>query len=291
VYTGKNGRGRDPMFLHEDHAVENLSPRIRERALTTFARRGISWHDGSTPASPSNYLMDSMVSCANCLMPFVDHPRAAAALFASVVPGGEEALPIDEGDVIAFEWLGQKNYLKEKSPKRRAGAYGTSPDAHLVLRLRSGEPVGVLVEWKYTESYESRQKFGQHYAALFQAANGPIDLGGLPPESLFYEPFYQLARSVLLADAMEAAHESDVSRVVLILVVPDSNTAYRDRVTSPLLAGRGNTVAEVMKSLMRKPDRLVVTSAEQLFRAFPTSEHPDIAPAIGEISDRYIAGR
>ena len=89
----------------------------------------------------------------------------------------------------------------------------------------------------------------------------------------------------------EQARESDVDRVVVVLVAPVGNTDFRDNVTSPVLARRGDTVETIMRSLMRTPDRLVVTSAVELFGRFPASEHPDIAPAVQEIRDRYVAGR
>lgn len=279
------------MFLHEEHSVENLFPAIRDYAVSTFRKNDIAWHDGPSADVPSNYLMDSMVSCVNCLIPFATDPAATAALFAPFVPAARAAVAIDGDAFVAFEWLGAQNYLEEKSPKRKRGSHGTSPDAHVVLERENGSRVGILLEWKYTESYSKGASFGKHYSAFLEAPDSPIDLGGLAPDVLFYEPFYQLARTILLADRMERARENGVTETLVLVVVPEGNRAYRDTITSPELRGRGESVAEVMQTLLRRKDRLLFLTPGDLLTQFPRERFPAIRETVSEALARYVARR
>ena len=65
-------------------------------------------------------------------------------------------LPIEDGHYVACEWIGQKNYLREKvsgNGKRTRGANCTSADAAVMFEETDGKRQIVLIEWKYTESY------------------------------------------------------------------------------------------------------------------------------------------
>src|SRR5476649_1359380 len=77
---------REEMFLHESRTGENLSPTVRAEALAIFRNAGIPWHDASGDGGPSNFLMDSMVSCVNCLLPFAHEGKALAKLLHTLVP-------------------------------------------------------------------------------------------------------------------------------------------------------------------------------------------------------------
>ncbi len=124
---------RDEVFLHETRSVENLLPGVRTEALKIFKDANLDWHDGPAGGGPSNYLMDSMVSCVNCLIPFAHDGAALAALFRQLVPNAVGAMQVDDGRVIIFEWLGVGNPLAETSPKRRRSSHGTSADAFQLL--------------------------------------------------------------------------------------------------------------------------------------------------------------
>ena len=54
--------------------------------------------------------------------------------------------------------------------------------------------------------------------------------------ALFFEPFYQLMRLQLLAQEMEHSREMDADIVSVLLICPEANREFRDRVTSPHLA-------------------------------------------------------
>ncbi len=143
---------RRSFCLHEDHSAENLGASIREAALQYFADRGIGWHDGKA-LSPSNHLCCSQSCCVNFWFPFVRAPRELEAVLrglefdvAEVLPVGAD-LPLPDGTLpfVAFEWIGQRNYLGELSGGRVAsddgrtrGANFTSLDFHRRTGLLQG---------------------------------------------------------------------------------------------------------------------------------------------------------
>ena len=64
-------------------------------------------------------------------------------------------------------------------------------------------------------------------------------------------------RNRLLADRMVLKGELDVSDARVVVVVPDGNTTYRERITSPPLAERFpdlGTVSDVFRATLKHPD-------------------------------------
>ena len=123
-----------------------------------------------------------------------------------------------------------------------------------------------LMEWKYTEkggdgdykgaggSGETRRR---SYAPLYDVESSAFYGNGIAMGELFYEPFYQLMRNRLLADRMVEKRELDVTDAKVVVVVPEENTMYRERITSPRLAKRFpdlKTVDEVMQATLKDPD-------------------------------------
>ena len=124
-----------PFCLPVEYAHENLYPEIRSSITEYFLRRAIKWHDGQN-GNPSNHLCDSQVCCANFLYPFADKPEALATLLRPIFPTLKEMLPIEDGQYVAFEWIGEQNYLGEKisrNGKRTRGANFTSADATVLF--------------------------------------------------------------------------------------------------------------------------------------------------------------
>lgn len=297
LYT-KAPRGRAPerdeMFLHETRCEENLLPGVRVEALKVFKDANLDWHDGPAGGGPSNYLMDSMVSCVNCLMPFAHDGAALAALFRSLVPNAVGAMPVDDGRVLIFEWIGVGNPLRETSPKRRRSSHGTSADAFCAIRRDDGGLTGLIIEWKYTETYpEEKRKFGEPYLPFLEAEDGPIDAGRCGgPRALLVDPLYQLARLQLLAHATERARDLDCDRVIVVVLVPEGNRDYRTQVPGAELRARnpGLPLAEVWAGLLRRPDRFALTSFDDLLSTFHDDEFPAIAATVREVRARYSRG-
>lgn len=298
-YTGKgSGRGRDAMFLHEDHTAENLHTAIRDEALGLFSDEGIPWHDSATRAKdrPSSFLMDSMVSCVNALAPLWRAPEALAEFLRPVVPDAVSAEVVEDDRVLTFEWIGLDNPLDEPWPDRKRGAYGTSLDAFCVLRTGDDRRVAVGIEWKYFERYEgedkSRSKY--FYAPWFEAEDGPLRcdrIGGCG--ALFREPFYQLARSQCLVHEIARQHQHAATEGVFVLVAPDGNLDYREGVHDSTLRAQfpGRQVPEVFQALLADPTRFAVTSLVRLMNAFDEHRWPDIAGPMASVRARYVDGR
>jgi hypothetical protein len=183
-------------------------------------------------------------------------------------------LPIEDDQYVACEWIGAKNYLKERVPPsgaRTRGANCTSVDAAIMFERTDGKRQIVLIEWKYTESYvniclttaKSKRDRTAIYRPMFDASQCPIDRAPLPDfESLFYEPFYQFMRQQFLAHEMELANEQGADIVTVLHIAPAHNRAFH-RVTSPQLALIDRTATGVWSKLAG--DRFISVNTEELF--------------------------
>jgi len=272
--------------LPREYADENLFPEIRQSIMAYFARNEIKWHDGQD-GKPSNHLCDSQVSCANFLFPFFDKPKALAVLLRPIYPDIHEMLPIEDGQYIAFEWIGQKNYLCEKmsqNGKRTRGANYTSADAAVMFKCMNGQKQIALIEWKYTESYHptwlkyaasgtDRTKIYEH---LYLADDCPISKELLPNfDCLFYEPFYQFMRQQFLAHEMEKAHELEADKVSLLHISPAHNKDFM-RVTSPDLQAVDISATKVWHKLVKNSDRFIGEYTENIFGNFQIERFPEL---------------
>jgi hypothetical protein len=293
----KKGKSH-PICLPRGHAEENLFPGIRETALSYFAKFAIKWHDGQA-GKPSNHLCSSQVCCVNFLFPFHDQPVALAQLLRPVYPDLARMLLIENGQYVAFEWIGQDNYLKEKiwrNGKRTRGANFTSADAAVLFERTDSKRQFVLIEWKYTEAYNSKQSlaFAKHsgtdrreiYRWLFERPDCPININKNKYDALFYEPFYQLMRQQLLANEMEKERELDADRVSVLHIEPAQNTEFQ-KVTSPELVGFGSMVTDVWQRLVREQDRFTRISTEDLFGMLVASSAPEMQAWVDYIGARY----
>jgi hypothetical protein len=287
-----------PFCLPRECAEENLVPAIRSTITDYFKQYEIKWHDGQD-RRPSNHLCDSQVCCVNFLFPFADKPDALAALLRPVYPDLAHMLPIENGQYVAHEWIGQQNYLGEKLPrhgKRTRGALFTSADAAVLFQRIDGQRQIVLIEWKYTESYASSPlRYAKPsgtdrlaiYAPLLDRADCPIKRESIPAwETLFYEPFCQFMRQQLLAHEMELAHELEADVVSLLHIAPIHNIAFK-RVTAPGLLPLGDSAVDVWKKLVRVPERFVSASSEDLFGRFDPAPFPALRDWKEYVSTRY----
>jgi hypothetical protein len=175
-------------------------------------------------------------------------------------------LPLDAmAAYVAFEWIGERNYLGEgrggkatPDEKRTRGANATSADAAVRFRRSDGQIQIVLIEWKYTELYTARNiRFSksrtdrlQTYALHLHRADSPFARLPVEEEALFFEPFYQLMRLQLLAAAMEGAHEMDADLVSVLHLVPHANRQLLERITSPKLLRFGTTIHDVWRRIV-----------------------------------------
>lgn len=143
------------------HAEQTLWSPIRADVIAYFDDIGIAWHDGETTdygrrghAGPSPHLLDSQVCALNFWWGLSRSSDALTALLRTIFPEAREAIgPTRDGQLLEVEWIGTRNYLGERGQRRR-GQYATSADLLVAFVDDNNLRHGVLIESKYTESYE-----------------------------------------------------------------------------------------------------------------------------------------
>ena len=251
---------------------ENLFPSLRgeKGACSFFKEREILWHrtarsgDARGEVGPTRNMASSQVACVNFLLPLASTPDALAAAIGAIDDDVERIIDIRHGGALSpveFEWIGLRESLEGGTTR---GANNTSVDA-FVISETSGGRRAYLMEWKYVEEYQYGDDKGvgtkgatrrRRYSDLYSADSSAFT-DEVPMSELLYEPFYQLMRLRLLADRMVANRELDVTDAKVVVVVPERNSAYRERITSRPLAERfpqHKTVSEVMRAVLKDPD-------------------------------------
>ena len=265
------GRRHD-YLLALGHEEENLYPSLRGEngALQYFADRGIKWWqarrsgDASDGKRPTRNMASSQIACVNFLLPLVEFPGALTAVLQAIdddVTGVVDIKHQGTPSPVELEWIGLDHALEGPSVKSR-GANSTSVDAFMVAETPGGRRA-YLMEWKYVEEYRTEDKGeGQsgetrrrRYARLYEKSrsfNGKVLF-----DAWLFEPFYQILRLRLLADRMVRNRELGVSEAKVVVVVPDGNRTYRERVTSPSLAMAfpNRTVSGIVEETVVHRDR------------------------------------
>jgi hypothetical protein len=295
-FDGLYKKSNRPFCLPLENAAENLAPSIRDEAIAFFREHKIKWHDGQSGA-PSNHLCDSQVCCVNFLFPFSKNPKALRKLLRPVFPEIQEMLPVESGNYVSFEWIGEKNYLAERVSRngyRTRGANFTSADAIVSFTRKDNKKQVVLIEWKYTEFYSpvplmiaksgtSRVNIYQH---LYDQAECPLKIELIPSfESLFYEPFYQFMRQQFLAHEMEKAHELSADIVSILHIAPRHNIEFR-RITSDSLKHLESSSTGVW-SVLVKDQRFKSVYTESLFGGFHELGDIRLTETIEYLRERY----
>ena len=275
----------DPVGLRHDYLLalgceeENLFPTLRGEngALRYFAERNIKWWqarvsgDASDGKRPTRNMASSQIACVNFLLPLIDIPGALTAVLQAIDDDVTGVVDIEhEGtsSPVELEWIGLDHALEGPGVKSR-GANSTSVDAFMVAETPAGRRA-YLMEWKYVEEYRTEDK-GQgrqgetrrrRYAHLYEES--PSFNGKVPFDAWLFEPFYQILRLRLLADRMVRNHELGVTEAKVVVVVPEGNRAYRERVTSPWLARKFpiGTVADIVQETLFPSDRANISVSQ-----------------------------
>lgn len=250
-----------PICLPESHAEYNLVAPIRGEAQRIFADEQIAWHQATPMGSkdgPSTHLLDSQVQCVNALLSATRGHQLLGVL-STVLPDVIALEPIASERELAFEWIGAADYLGEgRGRARQRGRYCTSADAFLLVRRTSGL-TGVLIEWKFTESYPKPVPFvgvggtdrREVYRASYEAVESPFR--ERPPIAAFFqEPHYQLLRLALLAARAVKAGELGMQEAVVLHLIPEGNRSLLETVPAPL-ARYGADVSSVWSHLLPGP--------------------------------------
>ena len=271
--TDDKGR-RHGHLLASGCEEENLYPPLRgNRGASQFLReRRIKWWsssrsgDRSGGGGPTRNLASSQLACIKFMLPLASSPAALTAALSAIDDDIAGVVRIEDpaagtSSLVEIEWIGLDHALEGPGQKTR-GANTTSIDAFVVVETTSGRRA-YLIEWKYVEEYRGRylgdgtkgatrlKRYSAAYAASsFRSERTPVT-------AWFYEPFYQILRQRLLAERMVRNEELGVREAKVVIVVPDGNRAYRERITSPVLAAEfkeAQTVEEVVRAALTKPE-------------------------------------
>ena len=278
----------DAIGLKHDHLLalgceeENLFPTLRgeDGAVRYFVERNIKWWqarvsgDASDGKRPTRNMASSQIACVNFLLPLVGIPGALTAVLKAIDDDVTGVVDIEhEGtsSPVELEWIGLDHALEGPGVKTR-GANSTSVDAFMVAETRAGRRRAYLMEWKYVEEYRTEDKGRgrqgetrrRRYAHLYEESlsfNRKV-----PFDAWLFEPFYQILRLRLLADRMVRNRELGVTEAKVVVVVPEGNRAYRERVTSPSLAREfpDRSVSEIVQATLVHSDRTYVTVFEAI---------------------------
>ena len=280
---------RPPYVLAPEFARDNLLACVRESALGYVEQHRIKWWLSNAEeaeraalavpiTAPTGHLNSSQVACVNHLEAARLDYELALAFARRIDPRVREVRDTGEGGFVAFEWIGDKSYLNERGARTR-GAKLTSIDAVVRVTLDDDTPMLILIEWKYTETYEMGRELRyaadgtdrvERYRAMLEADSSPFLAG--PPERLFYEPYEQLVRQTLLAAAMVADPDTPEVTWLHVHVIPAENLELRTRVeqAAPLL--NGSTLEETWQGALRAPERYrVLTPTDVVPEAVPTT--------------------
>ena len=270
-------------FVLQD-ATLNLWAGIRDDAIEYFKENSIAWWMGDENTEPTGHLLSSQVACLNHLYFVRQRKDAATAILKNICEGIDQAVPFDNG-FVAFEVIGDDNYLNERSHTR--GANATSVDAVMVGKKKPGSKVLFFIEWKYTEEYREEDKYiparYEIYDPLLEDPDSPIDVEDY--SSLYYEPFYQLMRQALLGWKMVQHREYHCDEFIHLHVIPEDNVEMMARVTSPGLRSRGDNISDVWKSVLRDPSRYMTITQEEFLR--PACGCPDTHSIAAYLEKRY----
>jgi len=275
--------------LNNEFAAENIYELFRDDAINFFQDRNITWHDGILTTNgkklPSNHLLDSQVFCINSLFYFIDKPLQLTNLLNKLGFNVKEILPFNEEKQLStgkypyltFEWIGRTNYLKElyrgkvaNDEVRKRGSGFTSSDFAFKFRNINDEICLVLGEWKYTEHYNDdnlqfsssgRDRLNDIYKEFLEKY--VEQKSGLQYVDLFYHPFDQLMRLQLLSSEIQNDSTLDYSKVYLLLICPDKNKEYLDKIYNHNLKSLGNTVPEIWRNIA-EPDSFLFVNSESL---------------------------
>ena len=273
-------RGKPRPFVLSDPRL-NLWAGVREDAIEYFDRHSIPWHQGGD-REPTGHLLSSQVACVNHLYLLRQRKDLADAVVRELGFGLVEAALLETG-YVEFEVIGKGPYLGERSWTR--GASSTSVDAVMLGVRDDGERILVLIEWKYTESYGASNLYIPARADVYDPfvldVESPIDIE--LPESLYYEPFYQLMRQALLGWRMVQEGDYDATGFIHVHVIPEENVKLRESVASPQLDG--DDMSEAWRSVLKEPERYVGISPGELLA--PLASEEDSRAFLSYLDHRY----
>jgi len=279
--------GKEREFALSDPII-NLWEGLRYDAVNYFKRNNIGWWQSSGDDLPTGHLLSSQIACVNHLYFIRQREDLATALLKGIDPCVDHAIIVDDG-YVEFEFIGSEKakiplLLNEKSCTR--GANCTSVDAAMIGQLQTGARRLFLIEWKYTESYQTENKYIPERAARYDnfitASDSPF-LAGINVAALYFEPFYQLMRQTLFGCQSVKVGDYGVSSYKHLHVAPMQNTELRERITSACLTG--TDIHDAWSKTLKDKDAFIGTTPEALLKPFAGMK--DTKSALHYLESRY----
>jgi hypothetical protein len=293
-------QGYELLYYFEDPSL-NLSGEIRKEALDYFRDNKKSWwkiaekdlskyewlsDNELSNEFPTGNMLSSQVSCINHLFILRKDQNLVTTVLQNI---GQKigrtivaAEIIDDG-YIEFEKMEGKNENPlNEGPNRKEGSKSTSIDAMMVGRKNDGKNILVLIEWKYTETYENQDcKFfpdyepHQGYKKMLQNEDCPIK-AQKDIMSLFYNPYYQLMRQTLLGWKMVKLNEYGCDEYINLHIIPQENYILRKNIVTPM----------DWKNTLKDPRKYIVLSPEELLH--PLRKEQSLKGHFKYLYNRYI---
>lgn len=223
----------------------NLYSKIRQVSQKYFCCHDISWwrqeEDGYCP---SGHLVSSQIHCLNHLFAFRTDEKAVKLMIKKITGiQFDEVLPSfidnDEHSFISFEFaLDNDKLLGENDEGWRRGTLCTSIDVLIVAR--KGEDKWLIpIEWKYTETYEKKDKTCQKRLDRYEELIKKSDRLKMPQNGeishsiYFQEPSYELMRQTLLCEQL--IRKDYANDFFHINVIPTKHTELRKAVETEFM--------------------------------------------------------
>jgi hypothetical protein len=289
-------QGHELLYFFEDPSL-NLWGMIEKEARDYFKNNGKSWwkiakedlskYEGLSDKElsdefPTGNMLSSQVSCINHLFILRENPYWVTTILQNIDNRINGVEKIDNG-YIEFEKMEGKNENPLNEGKnRKEGSKSTSIDAIMVGRKNDGKNILILIEWKYTETYEDQKcKFFPNYAPhqgyikMLQDDDCPIK-SQEDIMDLFYNPYYQLMRQTLLGWRMIKLNEYNCDEYINLHIIPQENTILRENIMTPIN----------WKNVLKKTQNYIVRSPEELL--YPIRKEDNLKQYFKYLYDRYI---
>ncbi len=228
-----DGKERDFVLQNGEY---NLFGKIQDDCLKYFEQEKISWWgENKSKHLPSGHLVSSQIHCLNHLFALRKDDIAIKAIIENATGLKIKEVypaPFDkDGGFISFEFVCKnKSLLDEKYETR--GANCTSIDALVYIHTTDGRKLLIPIEWKYTETYQSKEAEEsslERYPKLIDSESNLKKWCDLYKA----DPYYELMRqSLLMEQIMKKKETSEIEAVDYrhIMVIPNSHVELKNAI-------------------------------------------------------------
>lgn len=314
LYGDKGNLKYNPKFRlwNEEN---NLYRPILKKAIDYFNKdtNGIEWFKlkswGENGTRPTKHVLSSQVACVNHLFAIREDPNAVLAIARAVDPEISEVVLLNndkEGSrgYISFEVISKEDHLNEADKitgKLSRGEYCTSVDA-LIIGIRDKKRIMLVIEWKYTESYDDTDKSkedGNHPKGSMGSGNTRLKwysslilnskqivrplTDNLRGSVYFFEPFYQLMRQTLWAEQMILHKDTEILKAddyIHVHVIPSANHDLLDKV----YPSSGKRMEETWRSCIIDQNKYRIITPEDLLAGIKSKNYEKF---IDYLQNRY----